>query len=159
MKLGGFTKIFIYASVALMTGLGLSEAVIALQILGPRTEVDQTVLEQRIASAREISRALSTPLPPLEPLPVITAQLANSRAVRVASPSSARNPWSKTNSLPPEALDAMAKSLTTGSPELTGSLSDLSSSVGRNSASRSASVSLSNSQSSTFDRAAGSSGF
>ena len=119
MKLGGFTKIFIYASVALMTGLGLSEAVIALQILGPRTEVDQTVLEQRIASAREISRALSTPLPPLEPLPVITAQLANSRAVRVASsPSSARNPWSKTNSLPPEAIDAMAKSLTTGSPRV-----------------------------------------
>jgi hypothetical protein len=46
--------------------------------------------------------------------------LANAHAAQVADGShSARNPWSKTNSLPPEALDAMAKAMTTyAAPEL-----------------------------------------
>jgi hypothetical protein len=117
MKVGRFTKFVIYAGAALVAGLVASETVIGLEILGPRNEVDKTLLQQRIASSREIQKALSTPLPPPEPLPPITAHLANAKTAQTASSSSAKNPWSKTNSLPPEALDAMAKSLTTPPPD------------------------------------------
>ena len=115
MKVGRFTKFVIYAGAALVAGLVASETVIGLEILGPRNEVDKTLLQQRIASSREIQKALSTPVPPPGPLPPITAHLANAQSVQTAS--SAKNPWSKTNSLPPEALDAMAKSLTTPPPD------------------------------------------
>ena len=146
MKIGRFTRYFIYAAVALIIGAGLGEAVIALEILGSRAEVDNTLLQQRIAGAREIKQVLNTPLPPIEPLPPVTAQLANSRAAQMASThSSAKNPWSKTNSLPPEALDAMAKSLTTGMPESEG-----------DSPGQSRSRSASYSHSTRFDRAVGS---
>ena len=95
IKLGRFTRSFIYASVAVILGLGLGEAVIALEILGPRTDLDKTMLQQRIASAREIHQVLSSPLPAVEPLPPITTRLASSRAVQVASQPSAKNPWSQ----------------------------------------------------------------
>jgi hypothetical protein len=154
MKLGRFTRFSIYAGVALMIGLGLGEAVIGLEILGPGTGVDKTMLDQRIASAREINQALSTPLPPIEPLPPITAKLANSRAVQVASsPSSARNPWAKTNSLPPEALNAMAKSLTSpAGPEFMAS----SGQVAEFRSTEASRPAPSSSRPRTFDRAVGS---
>jgi len=167
MKPGRFTTFFLYAAAAFIIGLVLSEAVIALEILGPRTAVDKTLLDQRIASSREIQQALRTPLPPIEPLPPITAQLANPRAIKVASsPSSAKNPWSKTNSLPPEALDAMAKSLTTsGSPEFTGSSGTIAEAYSSRSSDDSSTSALSrpaassSGRSRTFDRAVGNSGF
>ena len=163
MKTGRFTRFFIYAGTALLIGLSVSQAVIALEILGPRVQVDKTLLDQRVASSRDIKQALSTPLPPVEPLPPITARPANSRAVQVASSPSSKNPWSKTNSLPPEALDAMAKSLTTGTPEFTGSSgggsrpSDASDGSYARSSGHAASGSYGRSR--TFDRAAGNSGF
>jgi hypothetical protein len=160
MKLGRFTKSFIYASVALILGLGLGEAVIALEILGPRTEVDKTLLQHRIASAREINQALDTPPPPVEPLPPITARLANSQAVQVASRPSAKNPWSKTNSLPPEALDAMARSLNTFSaPESDHSSAYVADSGSSEAGDASRRTSSSARYSRKFDRAAGNSGF
>jgi len=164
MNVGRFTKVFIYAGAAVVAGLVLGETVIALEILGPRTEVDSTLLQQRIANSREIKKALSTPVPPPEPLPPITAHLANSRAVQAASSSSpAKSPWSKTNSLPPEALDAMAKSLTTPAlPEFTGSsgyMADSRSSDDSSARSPSRSGSGSYNRSRTFDRAVGNSGF
>lgn len=165
MRTGRFTKLFIYSGTALLIGLGISQAVVALEILGPRVQVDKTLLDQRIASSREIKQALSTPLPPVEPLPPITAQLANSRAIQTASSPSAKNPWSKTNSLPPEALDAMAKSLTTGTPEFADSSDYGGASRSRDASdgsyARSAGHSAPGSygRSKTFDRAAGNSGF
>lgn len=166
MKPGCFTRFFIYAGTALLIGLSVSQAVIALEILGPRVQVDKTLLDERIASSREVKQALSTPLSPVEPLPPITAQLANSRAVKMASsPSSAKNPWSKTNSLPPEALDAMAQSLTTGTPEFADSSNyggaSRSSDASDSSYARSPSHPAvgSHGRSRTFDRAAGNSGF
>jgi hypothetical protein len=166
MRLGRFTKFFLYAGAALVAGLVVSEAVIALEILGPRTEADKTLLDQRLASSREIKQALSTPLPPIDPLPPITAHLANPRAVQVASaPPSSKNPWSKTNSLPPEALDAMAKSLTTGTSEFADSSAfgsgSRSSGAPDSSYARSPSRSAlaAPAQSRLFDRAVGNSGF
>ena len=165
MKTGRFTRFFIYAGTALLIGLSVSQAVIALEILGPRVQVDKTLLDQRIASSREIKQALSTPLPPVEPLPPITAQLANSRAVQMASSPSSKNPWSKTNSLPPEALNAMAKSLTTEAPEFTssseyrGESRSSNASDGSYAGSPGRAAPASYGRARTFDRAAGNSGF
>jgi hypothetical protein len=141
-----------------MLGLGLAEAVIAMQMLGPSNEVENTLLAQRIASGREIREALNKPLPPIEPLPAVTAKLANPPAVKIADSASRKNPWSKTNSLPPDAINAMAKSLTTDMPELAESGIALDSSETRLSPRRSTTSRLYNS-SRTFDRAAGNSGF
>ena len=161
MKLGFVTRSFLWSGAALVAGLGLAEAVVGMQLLGPSTEVENTLLAQRIANGREIRHALSTPLPPLEPLPPITAQVANAPAVKVASsPSSRKNPWSKTNALPPEALEAMAKSLTTGMPEPSNAHEQAFESYEKRIApSRSPEVSRTHTSSNRLDRAVGSSGF
>ena len=59
-----------------------------------------TVLDQRIASAREIREALSKPLPQAEPLPPISTKLVNPNAAAPHEP--------KSNTLSPEAMNAMA---------------------------------------------------
>jgi hypothetical protein len=97
-----------YGTLALATGLGISATAISLEILGPRSDPDQTVLEQRVESAREIEAALHKPLPAIAALPSITAALANPGKV-AARGHSGRGTWSALNSLPPGARDAMAK--------------------------------------------------
>jgi hypothetical protein len=159
MKLGFFTRSFLWGGGALVAGLGLAEAIVGMQLLGSNTGAENTLLAQRIANGREIRQALSTPLPPLEPLPPITAKVANAPAVQMASSQlSRKNPWSKTNSLPPEAINAMAKSLTTGMVETSGSHESAFESYEKRTA-PSRSVSRSYASSNRFDRAVGSSGF
>jgi hypothetical protein len=109
--------LLLYGTLAFATGLGISEATISSEVLGPRSDIERTLLEQRIASDREIRGSLRTPLPAVAPLPPITAKLSKPDAVKVAARQpNRRNPWLATNSLPPEALDAMAKSLTQPEP-------------------------------------------
>jgi hypothetical protein len=108
MKPARSVLLLIYGTVALATGLGIGEAAISLEILGPRSDAERTVLEQRVESAREIKAALHKPLSPIAALPPITAKLAN--PVKVAAREHAgRGTWSAANSLPQGALNAMAK--------------------------------------------------
>jgi len=44
---------------------------------------EKTVLDERIATAQEIKAVLSKPQPPIEPLPPVTANVANSHATNV----------------------------------------------------------------------------
>src|SRR4051812_7812809 len=75
------TLVLVYATLVLICALGIaygiSEGMTALEIMGSGPEREQTVLDQRIANAREIKEALRRPLPPIEPLPPVTAKLAN----------------------------------------------------------------------------------
>ena len=63
---------------------------------------EKTILDERIATAREIKEALRRPIPRPEPLGPITAKLANPQSSKMAS---APN---KKIKLPQAALDAMA---------------------------------------------------
>jgi hypothetical protein len=80
--------IFIYASVfgvlALVVGYGFTKVTMASEEAARRSEQEKTLLNERIESAREIKRALARPVPPPEPLPPITAKLAN--PTKVANP-------------------------------------------------------------------------
>jgi hypothetical protein len=65
---------------------------------------EKTILDERIATAREIRDVLSKPQPPIEPLPPITAKLANPHPTKVVGLDSKK----KTIRLPKEARDAFA---------------------------------------------------
>jgi hypothetical protein len=108
MKPARSVLLLTYGTLALAAGIGIGEAAISLEILGPRSDADRTVLEQRVESARAIEAALHKPLPAIAALPPITATLANPGKV-VARDQSGRGAWSGLNSLPPGARDAMAK--------------------------------------------------
>jgi len=86
-----FRYLGVIGSMAFAAGFGISHLTIASEILGQRSP-EKTVLDLRTENAREIKEALRTPLPPLEPLAPITA--------KPATP--------KTNTLSPEASNAMA---------------------------------------------------
>ena len=96
-----------YGTMALAMGLGISQAAISLEIFGPRSDAERTVLEQRVESAREIKASLHKPLLPIAALPPITAKLANP-VKAAAREQPGRVPWLAANSLPSGALDAMA---------------------------------------------------
>lgn len=72
------------------------------------TERDKTLLDLRIESAREIRQALNTPIRRPEPLPPITARVANAEA--------AKAPRSGRVALTQEARDALASSDWSPSP-------------------------------------------
>jgi len=80
--------LLIYAGVcgtlALGTGYGFSYFTTATGENARISRTEKTVLDQRIASAREIREALSRPLPAIEPLPPITAKVAKNN-VNVAA--------------------------------------------------------------------------
>ena len=69
--------------------------------LSQQVQRDQTYLDLRVQSSREIRQALATPLPPLEPLPPITARPAHAVGSRVVVSQPPRN-------LVQEARDALA---------------------------------------------------
>lgn len=77
--------LLVYAGVcgtlALGTGYGFSYFTAASGENAKLSRTEKTVLDQRIASAREIREALSRPLPPVEPLPPITAKVAKNNQV------------------------------------------------------------------------------
>jgi hypothetical protein len=60
-------------------------------------------LDQRIQTARQIKETLAKPQPSIEPLPPITAKIANSHPAKTAA---GEKP--KTLKLPPEVRDVMA---------------------------------------------------
>jgi len=65
----------VFASVALAFGYGLSHSTVVTNSIETRPE--KTVLAQRVDTAREVRQALAKPLPAVEPLPPVTAKLAN----------------------------------------------------------------------------------
>src|SRR4051794_12540607 len=93
---GASALILIYASVfgvlALVAGYGFTKVTMASEEAARRSEQEKTLLNERIESAREIKRALARPVPPPEPLPPITAKLANH--MKVANPEEPKRPAS-----------------------------------------------------------------
>jgi hypothetical protein len=84
---------------------------VAASVIGNPEEVTESqrtksILDERIATAREIKAILARPQPKIEPLPPITATLANPNASKVAIRSPLDQP--KKHKLSPGALDAMA---------------------------------------------------
>jgi len=63
----------------------------------------ETGLDQRIQTARQIKETLAKPQPSIEPLPPITAKIANSHPAKTVA---GEKP--KTLKLPPEVRDVMA---------------------------------------------------
>jgi hypothetical protein len=96
-NLGLPTLVTIYGGLALAIGLAISQAVALSGLLGA-PEPGQTALDRRVVNAREIKKALHTPLPAVEPLPPISSKLArrNDSAAKVGA-------------LSPEARAAMAE--------------------------------------------------
>ena len=84
----------VVGSVALASGYGLSRATIVTDVFESRAE--KTVLAQRVDTAREIREKLAKPLLPVEPLPPITAKLANQaprKSTVVAARDQRKNDW------------------------------------------------------------------
>jgi hypothetical protein len=79
------TLLLIYAGVcgtlALGTGYAFSYLSVATGDSAKLSRTEKTVLDQRLASAREIREALSRQLPGPEPLPPITAKVAKNNQV------------------------------------------------------------------------------
>jgi hypothetical protein len=62
--------------------LGLARALV---IEDPGARAAKTLLDERIETARQIRRAIETPIPPPEPLPPITAKPARAQNTRPAA--------------------------------------------------------------------------
>jgi hypothetical protein len=95
--------LFIYFSIIGTLALGAAFGI--TKISGDTAQSakrERTLLNDRIANAREIKRALARPLPKPDPLPPISAKLANPNPGRL-SPSVKSAP-----KVSPEALNAMA---------------------------------------------------
>src|SRR6478672_4146327 len=69
--------------VACGVGYALIRATVATADARAESKREKTILDQRIATAREIREILSKPQPRVEPLPPITAKLANPRPSKV----------------------------------------------------------------------------
>jgi hypothetical protein len=91
---------------ALAVTVGIGMVSYGLLAASARTESrrEKTVLDERIATAREIREILSRPQPPIEPLPPITAKLANPVPTKVVGMDTKQTP----RRLPKEAMDAFA---------------------------------------------------
>ena len=75
-----------YILVLLVTcgvGYALMWATIATADSPVESKREKTVLDERIATAEEIKAVLSKPQPPIEPLPPVTANVANSHPTNV----------------------------------------------------------------------------
>jgi hypothetical protein len=84
---GYFSIFFLYVGVIVIAlagiAIGLTAIVKTATRLTQQVQRDQTLLDLRIQSSREIRQALGKPLPPLQPLPPITARLAHTVGSRV----------------------------------------------------------------------------
>jgi len=84
-------------------GYALTKAASVSEELALGNAPSPSILDERIATARAIKSALARPQPRIEPLPPITAKVANPRSSQVASTNKP-----KKLKLSPEARDAMA---------------------------------------------------
>ena len=104
----------LFGILALIVGYGLTKVTVASEEATRRAQQEKTLISERIESAREIRRALARPVPPPDPLPPITAKLANSRVAtevtHFGKPKLAESGNSNPSRLkvPPAARNAMA---------------------------------------------------
>ena len=92
----------VLGTLALCAGYAYSSVTFGAQEGAAQSRREKTVLDERIATAREIKEALRRPIPRPEPLGPITAKLANPQGSKMAS-----SPGKKIK-LSQAALDAMA---------------------------------------------------
>jgi hypothetical protein len=90
--------------VACGIGYGFIRTTVAIANARAESKRDKTILDERIASARKIRAILSKPQSPIEPLPPVTATLANPHPSQVVGLDNKRKPIR----LPKEARDAFA---------------------------------------------------
>ena len=64
---------------------GVSQITVASELSNERGEQEKTILDQRIAAAREVKQALARGVPRPEPLPPVTAKAARLHASTVAA--------------------------------------------------------------------------
>jgi hypothetical protein len=96
----------ILGALALSVGYAYSSITFETEAGAAQSRREKTVLDERIATAREIKDALRRPLPGPEPLGPITAKLANPAGSKIASaPEKKSRPKIK---LPSAAVNAMA---------------------------------------------------
>ena len=81
----------ICGTLALGTGYAFSHFTVAAGENAKLSRTEKTVLDQRVASAREIREALSRPIPRPEPLPPISTKVAKSNNQKVATRESRRS--------------------------------------------------------------------
>src|SRR5215218_8060458 len=75
----------LFGILALIIGYGFTKVTMASEEATRRAQQEKTLLNERIESAREIRRALARPVPPPDPLPPITAKLANPEKAKLAA--------------------------------------------------------------------------
>lgn len=101
--------LLLYVSIILVLFLGTIFGIARL-VEGPAGKLEsrraKSLLDERIATAREIRAALARPLPPMPPLPPITAKLANPNGSKAVVQSAFDMPKRK---LSPEARNSMAQ--------------------------------------------------
>jgi hypothetical protein len=95
-----FLRYFLGAAVVAVITVGLARALVD----DPAGKAAKTKLDERIETAREIRKALATPIPPPEPLQPITA-----KPLRVPNAKAAQDDESRTPALSRSARDAMAR--------------------------------------------------
>jgi hypothetical protein len=93
----------VLGTVALGAAYGFSNMTLEDAGNGARSQREKTILDQRIASAREIKHALRKPIPRPEPLTPITAKPARALSAVAVAPEKPRY-----RSLSKEARDAFA---------------------------------------------------
>ena len=99
--IGAYVVVLLVAS---GVGYVLVRTTVATASARAESKHEKTVLDERIATAREIRAILSKPQPPIEPLPPITAKVANLHPTKVVGMDSKHRPIR----LPNEASDAFA---------------------------------------------------
>lgn len=100
LVLGGYLLVLLAAC---GVGYVLIETTVATAEARTESRLAKTILDERIATAREIKAILSKPQPAIEPLPPITAKLATPVPTKVVGMSGHR-----AIRLPKEARDAFA---------------------------------------------------
>ena len=117
--------LLIYATVigipVLAVVYGVTRITVASELSNERAEREKTILEERIANAREIKQALARGVPPPEPLPPVTAKPAKLHESKIGGPEKPAKEPSK-RKIPGGALNAMAMETKTGSePQISSS--------------------------------------
>ena len=95
-----FLRYFLGSAALVVLAIGAARMLIADD---PVSKAAITKLDERIETARQIRRALATPVPPPDPLPPITAKPARAAKAKPAEDSQTQKSFS------PDAQDSMAR--------------------------------------------------